>query len=889
MQQLRAFLAVGAAVLVVTTARADIILDPGTVTGTSGLTNWVFTSGWVSLSQQSPGTLSGSTAVTGASGATYTLNVQGNQTYQYLSQSFSGNSVSFSMSRILPSPGLLVPANTTLSGSTIPELNLDVPGGTIRVNFQATTDPGASAASTGHFVFANGGSASESYSSYDYTPGSHADLPMASTAGQVTVWGSVYFSLTDTNGDTCTRNENIGYGSLQVTAPGEGTTTVIDQVFDLTGQSCVTGVGTIQGTLTLNQAPLVPATSSVCASGPGSGCASLTSGPFAFTNLPVGSYSVYASQTYGPNNEAGLSLSPNGGQSSVFLNAGDTVVRNFVYDAAAVQGDFTVNGPLAARLINNSSAYAYFGIQPATNDSMAPNYGHSAYNYLASSWSPLTQATRAYSMGLTAGSWRPSYFSAYGSYGTENFYLSLSEPAGNAFDVTAGQTFTLNRTLDTSEGDLVFDVDEHGGPTVTISNPSVSINTYDPNTGQSVYLNAGRYVTQATPVVHVVGPPGQYPFSASAQVTNPDGTSSYVTFPPGQINLGQGANTPCCGPQQVTLLDSSGDPLGITLTFDDITGAGATTATTVTQGPTPPGTFTLMPAFNGATFVSINTTATFTGNILVRMHYDPVALGLTAMTEPLLQLWHYHCDSNGQNCSWSFINGGNNPNPDVVNHDIYGVINGFSIFALLMPSNPQQRPPTMACVGTPLNPAIVSASNACVATIDNTLGLAGTCADSGSGLAACTFNGSSSLSLAPGRHTIELVGTAFDGSTAACTSYIQVVDTSVPSISVTASPTVLWPANHKMVPINLAVSASDSCDAEPVVECTATSSQAANGKGDGNTGLDIEWRGGELFLRAERQGGTDRTYAIACTATDAGGNGAVGSATVTVPQSNSKK
>ena len=67
--QLRTFFVVGAAMLVVTTVRADIILDPGTVTGTSGLTNWTFTSGSVSLSQQSPGTLSGSTAVTGAPGA----------------------------------------------------------------------------------------------------------------------------------------------------------------------------------------------------------------------------------------------------------------------------------------------------------------------------------------------------------------------------------------------------------------------------------------------------------------------------------------------------------------------------------------------------------------------------------------------------------------------------------------------------------------------------------------------------------------------------------------------------------------------------------------------------------------------------------------------------
>lgn len=47
---------------------------------------------------------------------------------------------------------------------------------------------------------------------------------------------------------------------------------------------------------------------------------------------------------------------------------------------------------------------------------------------------------------------------------------------------------------------------------------------------------------------------------------------------------------------------------------------------------------------------------------------------------------------------------------------------------------------------------------------------------------------------------------------------------------------------------------------------------------------DIVWKNGQLFLRAESNDRSDRVYTIACTATDAGGNGVTGTATVTVPR-----
>ena len=99
-----------------------------------------------------------------------------------------------------------------------------------------------------------------------------------------------------------------------------------------------------------------------------------------------------------------------------------------------------------------------------------------------------------------------------------------------------------------------------------------------------------------------------------------------------------------------------------------------------------------------------------------------------------------------------------------------------------------------------------------------------------------------------------------------------------PSISVSASPAVLWPPNHKLVSIAIARTATDACDPHPAIACTATSSEPA----DGSKGPDFVWSGDQLSLRSERLGnGPGRTYT--CTATDASGNAQSAVATVTVP------
>lgn len=111
-------------------------------------------------------------------------------------------------------------------------------------------------------------------------------------------------------------------------------------------------------------------------------------------------------------------------------------------------------------------------------------------------------------------------------------------------------------------------------------------------------------------------------------------------------------------------------------------------------------------------------------------------------------------------------------------------------------------------------------------------------------------------------------------------------DTTPPTVTVTASPSVLWPADHKMYPITVNVTAVDDHDPNPFVSLVGvTSNQGQNELGDGNTSPDILIQNGQIFLRAERTGTSkdDRVYTITYSARDASGNVGFGRATVTVP------
>jgi hypothetical protein len=98
--------------------------------------------------------------------------------------------------------------------------------------------------------------------------------------------------------------------------------------------------------------------------------------------------------------------------------------------------------------------------------------------------------------------------------------------------------------------------------------------------------------------------------------------------------------------------------------------------------------------------------------------------------------------------------------------------------------------------------------------------------------------------------------------------------------------TMIWPPNHKYVDVETVVTVHDAVDPSPTLTLVSvTSNEPDNGKGDGNTTNDIEILGDTSFkLRAERSGrGQGRTYTITYRATDASGNSAEASVTITVP------
>lgn len=130
----------------------------------------------------------------------------------------------------------------------------------------------------------------------------------------------------------------------------------------------------------------------------------------------------------------------------------------------------------------------------------------------------------------------------------------------------------------------------------------------------------------------------------------------------------------------------------------------------------------------------------------------------------------------------------------------------------------------------------------------------------------------------PEEETITRAWTVTDyaANSNSCTQTIQVVDTTPPLIqNVSANPKTLWPVNHKMVKVDVSVTATDNCDSSP--ECTIVSvdsNEPVTGIGDGNTAPDWFITGNfSVDLRAERSGvDTGRIYTITVSCTDGCGN-----------------
>lgn len=112
-------------------------------------------------------------------------------------------------------------------------------------------------------------------------------------------------------------------------------------------------------------------------------------------------------------------------------------------------------------------------------------------------------------------------------------------------------------------------------------------------------------------------------------------------------------------------------------------------------------------------------------------------------------------------------------------------------------------------------------------------------------------------------------------------------DTTSPVIGeILARPGVLWPPNHKMIPVTVAVVATDDSGIAPVCHVAGVSSnEPVLGSGDGRTAPDWQITGPlRLNLRAERSGrGEARVYTLPIECQDQAGNTAMGTAAIVVP------
>jgi len=115
------------------------------------------------------------------------------------------------------------------------------------------------------------------------------------------------------------------------------------------------------------------------------------------------------------------------------------------------------------------------------------------------------------------------------------------------------------------------------------------------------------------------------------------------------------------------------------------------------------------------------------------------------------------------------------------------------------------------------------------------------------------------------------------------------VDVTPPSLSFTLSPTTLWPPNDKLVSINATITVQDDYDPAPEIKLESITASETLADGDiQNAQLGTDDR--DFYLVAKRAGNNmaGRIYTITYSATDASGNKATASATVTVPHDQGK-
>jgi hypothetical protein len=159
------------------------------------------------------------------------------------------------------------------------------------------------------------------------------------------------------------------------------------------------------------------------------------------------------------------------------------------------------------------------------------------------------------------------------------------------------------------------------------------------------------------------------------------------------------------------------------------------------------------------------------------------------------------------------------------------------------------------------------------------------------GVTSFTVSRASGSTFPIGTTTVTVTAKDGAGHTSTGTFTITVRDTTAPVVSgVTPSSATLWPPNHQMVPITIAVAASDLTGVTSRKIIGVTSNEPDEGLGDGDTVHDIQITGDlTVNLRAERAAkGDGRVYTITVEVRDAYNNVTIRTCTVGVPKSQGK-
>jgi hypothetical protein len=115
-------------------------------------------------------------------------------------------------------------------------------------------------------------------------------------------------------------------------------------------------------------------------------------------------------------------------------------------------------------------------------------------------------------------------------------------------------------------------------------------------------------------------------------------------------------------------------------------------------------------------------------------------------------------------------------------------------------------------------------------------------------------------------------------------------DTTAPVFSVQAKPAEIWPPTGKLVHIAVSVVMKDDYDPQPEIKLESITANEPLGAGD-ITGAEFGKDDRQFNLAAKREGANKagRIYTITYSATDASGNRATATTTVTVPHDQGKK